>query len=158
MASCFVNSSLTESWLIDSGCTSHMTYDQELFKKLDRIAISKVRIGNEAYLAVKGKGTVAIKGNTGLKLIYDVLYVPEINQNLLSVDQLLEKGYKVLFEDKFCLITDAQKREVFKVQMEIKSFALNFMKESRLQYIKKIAVQCFGIEDWGIFIIQLYFL
>jgi len=50
---------------------------------------------------------VAIKGNTGLKLIYEVLYVPEINQNLLSVGQLLEKGYKVLFEDKFCLITDA---------------------------------------------------
>jgi hypothetical protein len=50
---------------------------------------------------------VAIKDNTGLKLISDVLYVPEINQNLLSVGQLLEKGYKVLFEDKFYLINDA---------------------------------------------------
>jgi hypothetical protein len=69
---------------------------------------------------------VAIKGNTSLKLISDVLYVPEINQNILSVGQLLEKGYKVLFEDKFCLITDAQNRKVFKVQMESKSFALNF--------------------------------
>jgi hypothetical protein len=72
---------------------------------------------------------VAIKGNTGLKLIFDVLYVPEINQNLLSVGQLLEKGYKVLFEDKFCFITDAQNKEVFKVQMQSKSFALNFTEE-----------------------------
>jgi hypothetical protein len=42
MASCFVTSSSTESWLIDSDCTRHMTYDQELFKKLDITAISKV--------------------------------------------------------------------------------------------------------------------
>jgi hypothetical protein len=72
---------------------------------------------------------VAIKGITGLKLISNVLYVPEINQNLLSIGQLLEKRYKVLFENNFCLITDAQNREVFKVQMESKSFALNFMEE-----------------------------
>jgi hypothetical protein len=57
---------------------------------------------------VKGKGTVAIEGHTGLKLISNVLYVSEINQNLLSVGQLLEKGYKVLFEDNHCLITAAQ--------------------------------------------------
>ena len=72
---------------------------------------------------------MAIKGITGLKLISNVLYVPEINQNLLSIGQLLEKRYKVLFENNFCLITDAQNREVFKVQMESKSFALNFMEE-----------------------------
>ncbi|KAJ8634468.1 hypothetical protein MRB53_008735 [Persea americana] len=131
VASCFATSSSKESWLIDSGCTSHMTYNQELFKELDKTAISKVKIGNGAYLAVKGKGTVAIEGHTGLKLISNVLYVPNINQNLLSVGQLLEKGYKVLFEDNYCLITDAQGREVFKVQMEGKSFALNYMEEEQ---------------------------
>ena len=44
-----------------------MTYDRELFKELDKTTISKVRIGNGAYIAVKGKGTVAIEGHTGLK-------------------------------------------------------------------------------------------
>jgi len=68
-----------------------MTYDHELFKELDETTISKVRIGNGALIAVKGKGTVAIEGHSGLKLISDVLYVPEINQNLLSVTQLQEK-------------------------------------------------------------------
>jgi len=37
----------------------------------------------------------------------------------------------VLFEDNFCLITDAQNREVFKIQIKSKSFALNFMKEEQ---------------------------
>eukprot|EP00257_Ricinus_communis_P023794 XP_015583876.1 uncharacterized protein LOC107262450 [Ricinus communis] len=94
VASWFTTSSSTESWLIDSGCTNHLSYDRELFKELHPTAVSKVIIENGAHVGAKGKGTVAIKGHTGLKFISDVLYVLEINQNLLSVAQLLEKGYK----------------------------------------------------------------
>ena len=127
LVSWFATNSSPETWLIDNGCTNHMTYDLGLFKELDKTVTSKVRIGNGAYLAVKGKGIVAIEGHTGLKLISNVLYVPEINQNLLSVGQLLEKGYKVLFEDNHCMIADAQGREVFIAQMKGKSFALDLM-------------------------------
>ncbi|KAH9724151.1 hypothetical protein KPL70_007382 [Citrus sinensis] len=131
VVSCFATNSSTENWLINSGCTNYMTYDPELFRELDATTISKVRIGNRAHIAIKGKRTVAIEGHTGLKLIYNVLYVLKINQNLLSVTQLLEKGYKVLFEDKNCMIKDAKDREVFKVQMKGKSFSLDLMKEEQ---------------------------
>ena len=137
VASCFATNTTTESWLIDSGCTNHMTYDRELFKELDETTISKVRIGNGALIAVKGKGTVAIEGHSGLKLISDVLYVPEINQNLLSVTQLLEKGYKVLFEDKNCVIKDANNIEMIKVQMKGKSFVLDLMNEEQQAAVHK---------------------
>ena len=96
---CFENESTSKSWLVDSGYTNHMTHDQDLFKEIDRTTISKVRIGNGEYIPVKGKGTVAIESLTGLKLIYDVLFVPDIDQNLLSVGQLVEKGFKVCFEN-----------------------------------------------------------
>ena len=85
ITTCFTSSSSSECWLVDSGCTNHMTSDLELFKDLDRSQVSKVRIGNGDYIMVKGKGTVAIESCTGTKLIYDVMYVPDINQNLLSV-------------------------------------------------------------------------
>ena len=55
VVSCFATNSSTESLLIDSGCTNHMTYDRELFRELDETTISKVRIGNGARIAVKGK-------------------------------------------------------------------------------------------------------
>jgi len=32
VASCFATNTTMESWLIESGCTNHMTYDYELFK------------------------------------------------------------------------------------------------------------------------------
>ena len=67
-----------------------MTHNQEIFKELDKSQVSKVRIGNGDFITVEGKRTVAIENCTGTKLIYDVLYVPEIHQNLLSVGQLIE--------------------------------------------------------------------
>ena len=45
----------------------------------------RVRIRNRQHLAVEGQGTVAIKSCAWIKLVYDVMYVPEIDQNLLSV-------------------------------------------------------------------------
>ena len=89
VATCFSGSDSSESWLIDSGCTHHMTHDMELFNELRSTEISKVRIGNGQHITVKGKGTISIASCSGTKLISDVLYVPEIDQNLLSVGQFL---------------------------------------------------------------------
>nr|XP_027102881.1 uncharacterized protein LOC113724149 [Coffea arabica] len=76
-----------------SGCTHHIAYDESIFQKLDKLQISKVRIGNGGYIEVKGKGSVTIDYGSSSKIISDFLYAPEINQNLLSAGQLLEKNY-----------------------------------------------------------------
>uniref|UniRef100_A0A151UHB3 Retrovirus-related Pol polyprotein from transposon TNT 1-94 n=1 Tax=Cajanus cajan TaxID=3821 RepID=A0A151UHB3_CAJCA len=106
-----------------------MTYDEEFFKDLDRTIVSKVRIGNGECILVKGKDTIAVESCSGTKTITDVLYVPQINQNLFSVGQLLEKGYKILLEDKMCLIKDVSGHDLFKVKMKGKSFSLDLMEE-----------------------------
>ncbi len=62
-----------------------MTNDRTLFKALKPTGIKKVRIGNGGYIPAKGKGTVAITTSSGTKMILDVLYIPNIDQNLLSV-------------------------------------------------------------------------
>jgi len=76
-----------------------MTHDKELFKELNKSNISKVRIRNGEQLDVKGTRTISIKIHSNIKLIFDVLYVLDITQNLLSVAQMLEKGYKASFEN-----------------------------------------------------------
>ena len=74
---------------------------------------------------------MAIEGLIGLKLISNALYAPKFKQNLLSVGQLLENGYMVLFEEINSLIIDAQDREVFKVQMKGKIFTLNMLEDEQ---------------------------
>jgi len=87
-----------------SGCTNHTTNGKELFKDLKPTNIAEVRIGNGDYISVKGKETVATCNSKLLKytkFTSDVLFVPEIQQNLLSVGQLIERGFTVAFEDNF---------------------------------------------------------
>jgi len=114
-----------------------MTNDMSLFKELKPTAITKVRIGNGDHLPVRGKGTIAISSHSGTKTISDVLYVPDIDQNLLSVGQLMEKGYKLNFEDNHCLIKDASDQEMFKVRMRGKSFSLDPFEEEHVVFSAK---------------------
>lgn len=44
VATCFSGNDLCESWLIGSGCTNHMTYDKELFQKLENTEVKWVKI------------------------------------------------------------------------------------------------------------------
>ena len=134
VATCFTSNNLSECWLIDSGGTNHMTSDLELFRDLDRSQVSKIRFGNGDYIMVKGKETVAIESCTGTKLISDVMYVPDINQNLLSVGRLVEKSFSVIFKKKQCLIKDANNDEVFKIKMRNNSLSLDPMEEKQAAY------------------------
>ena len=137
IATCFSSIESSENWLIDSGCTNHMTHNKDLFRELSNANSTKVRVGNGKYIVVKGKGTIAISTYSGTKLISDVLYVPEIDQNLLSVGQLLERGYKVLFENESCLIKDSDGKDIFKIKMRGKSFALNPLEEEQIAFQMK---------------------
>ncbi|KAH7576626.1 hypothetical protein JRO89_XS01G0120000 [Xanthoceras sorbifolium] len=42
VATCFSTRSSSECWLIDSGCTNHMTYDRTIFKELKPTGITKI--------------------------------------------------------------------------------------------------------------------
>lgn len=116
VASCYSTTISPESWLIDSGCTNHMCNDISLFKEVLPSKSRRVKVGNGEYVPVKGIGTVAIITTSGTKTISDVMYVPEIDQNLISVPQLLEKGFKTYFEDFCCRVYYPNGKELMKVK------------------------------------------
>ncbi|KAK8267774.1 hypothetical protein V6Z12_D11G021600 [Gossypium hirsutum] len=115
----------SSGWLLDSGCTNHMTPDAAIFKSLDRSCRTKVKIGNEHFIQAEGKGDVLICTPTGAKVISNVLLVPEIDRNLLSIAQLLEKGYSVVFKDNQCQINDPSGSKLMAVPMANKSFVVD---------------------------------
>ena len=63
-----------------------------------------------------------------------MLYVLEIDQNLLGDGQLIEKDYKVVFEDKSCLIKDVVGQDIFRVKMRGKSFTLNPLEKEQIAF------------------------
>ncbi|XP_031377996.1 uncharacterized protein LOC116193313 [Punica granatum] len=72
VASCFTSNVIKDGWLVDSGCTNHMTSNADLFSALDKSVKSKVNIGNGEYIVVEGKGDVMLEGSNGVKLIHEV--------------------------------------------------------------------------------------
>ncbi|RVW55367.1 Retrovirus-related Pol polyprotein from transposon TNT 1-94 [Vitis vinifera] len=78
--------------VLDSGCTNHMTGNKNIFLDMDTTINSQVKMGNGDLVNVKGKGTIGIQTKVGTKYIRDVLLVPALEQNLLSVGQLVEHG------------------------------------------------------------------
>lgn len=140
VATCFSSKSSTDSWLIDSGYTNHMTHDKSLFKELKPTKISKVRIGNGDHLPLKGIGTIAIKTDTSIKKISEVLYVHEIDQNLLSVGHLMEKGFKLFFGEDHCQISDTTGNEILRVKMRGRSFSFDPTEKEQFAYSTKADV------------------
>ena len=52
------------------------------------------------------KGTINVIKKHSKKSISDVKFVPALKHNLISVGQLSQKGYRVIFEKNFCTIFD----------------------------------------------------
>ncbi|WVZ08779.1 hypothetical protein V8G54_022125 [Vigna mungo] len=84
-------------WYVDSGCSNHMTYNRSWLTNLDESKKSKVRVTDNSTLKVEGIGSVKIKRKSGLHAtLENVLLVPEMKCNLLSVGQLTKNGYTVI--------------------------------------------------------------
>lgn len=67
-----------------------------------------VKFGASSTVSVMGKGSVTIqtRGNF-THTISNVLYVPNLKNNSLSISQLQEKGHEISIKDVVCWIQDA---------------------------------------------------
>ncbi|KAG8485239.1 hypothetical protein CXB51_021138 [Gossypium anomalum] len=127
-----------KGWLLDSGCTNHMSPDVTIFKTLDRSYKTRVKIGDGHCIQAEGIGDVIICTPSGNKLIPNVLFVPEIDRNLLSIAQLLEKGYTVVFKGKECQISYQKGSILMTVPMSDKSFIVDWNKDLESAYAASI--------------------
>jgi hypothetical protein len=89
------------TWVVDSGCTSHMCNDLNSFESLQPHKES-IRTADDQILYVEEKGTARIqlednKGEIHSFLLYDVLYIPSLARNLFSVKKVTQKRHHVHF-------------------------------------------------------------
>ena len=102
-----VNDISNDIWFLDSGCSNYILGIRSMFRDIDETHKLKVRLGDNKQIQVEGKGTIEVKTNQGkVKYVDNVLFVPTLSQNLLSVGQLIDDGYSVIFEDGSCTIKD----------------------------------------------------
>ncbi|KAI9185791.1 hypothetical protein LWI28_010684 [Acer negundo] len=97
-------------YFLDTGCSNNMCGRKEMFSELDETFASEVKFRNNSKVPVMGKGKISISLNDGSKnTILEVLFVPSLHQNLLSMGQLSEKLYDMRIYRGVCTINDEHK-------------------------------------------------
>ena len=92
--------------LVDSGASTHMTGYKEVLSDFRKKSCStQVELGDEVRYDVNGVGSISLQLDSGSILhLEEVLYVPGLKKNLISVLVLENKGYSKVFTKKKALL------------------------------------------------------
>jgi hypothetical protein len=92
-----------DEWLIESGCSSHMTGDQRKFVILKKKG-GNVAFGDDSSTKILGKGIVKIESEN--VKVGKLLLVEDLKHNLLNVSKICDQGYTLTFDSRKCKIRE----------------------------------------------------
>ncbi|GJW17118.1 retrovirus-related pol polyprotein from transposon TNT 1-94 [Tanacetum coccineum] len=91
-------------FIVDSGCTKHMTGNLKLLCNFVEKFLGTVRFGNDQFALILSYGDLN-QGNVMIKRVY---YVEGLNHNLFSVGQFCDADLEVAFRKSTCFVRDLQ--------------------------------------------------
>jgi hypothetical protein len=115
---------LKNIWLIDSGCSRHMTGARGWFSCLIPVVTRRyITFGDNGHGCVLSEGEIKVSDKITLRR---VALVQSLGYNLLSVSQLLDDGFEVLFRPGGSRILDSRGDLVCMVVPEGQVFRADF--------------------------------
>ncbi|XP_017420194.2 uncharacterized protein LOC108330202 [Vigna angularis] len=113
---------------------------------LDSSVKSRVRFADNNVIMAEGAGRIMIRSKNGQPAyMNNVLYVPKMKSNLLSLGHLLEKGYTMNMHQKHIEIFDDRKRLVLKAPLaKNKTFKVK-LSATTIQCLSSINIE---EEEW----------
>nr|GEU66393.1 retrovirus-related Pol polyprotein from transposon TNT 1-94 [Tanacetum cinerariifolium] len=99
-----VNTNLVEIvlFIVDSGCSKHMTRNLKLLINFEEKFLGMVKFGNDQIAPILGYGDL-VQGAVTIKMVY---YIEGLNHNLFFVGQLCDADLDVAFRKSTCHIRD----------------------------------------------------
>ena len=97
---------LEDIWIMDSGCSRHMTGHRRWFSSLNPVSTKE-------YITFRDNGQGKVLGVSSVQLssklsLREVAFVMNLGFNLVSVLQLLKEGFEVRFKQGACCVLDAE--------------------------------------------------
>ncbi|KAG7371221.1 hypothetical protein IV203_019791 [Nitzschia inconspicua] len=102
---------LLNDWLLDSGCTAHMSNNWDDFIGELEPYVTMVEVANGSLIEVRWRGTVKlllidkfVPDNRATVYLKNVLYVPQLSRRLFSVSEWNQCGGQITFMPDRCRI------------------------------------------------------
>nr|GEX35336.1 ribonuclease H-like domain-containing protein [Tanacetum cinerariifolium] len=106
-------------FIVDSGCTKHMTGNLKLLCNFIEKFMGTVRFGNDQFALILGYGDL-VQGNIMINRVY---YVEGLNHNLFLVGQFFDADLEVAFWKSTCFL------EIFRKNVVIGVPKLKYVKD-----------------------------
>jgi hypothetical protein len=116
------------SWIIDSGCTNHMTGEKKIFTSYvkNKDSQDSFIFGDGNQGKVKGLGKIVISSEHSIS---NVFLVESLGYSLLSVSQLCNMGYNCLFTNVDVSVFRSDGSLAFKGVLDDKLYLVDFSEE-----------------------------
>ena len=99
-------------WHVDSGASAHLTGNKDWFIELHQCSPRTVTTADHGVLTCTQRGTAVLITPHSRITIHDVLYVPSLTLNLVSVSALIKAGSRVRFTKTGCAIRSSRNKLV----------------------------------------------
>ncbi|KAJ6640390.1 Retrovirus-related Pol polyprotein from transposon TNT 1-94, partial [Pseudolycoriella hygida] len=119
------------NWAFDSGATWNMTMRDDWLSS----RLPKLLVANNSSMNVESAGRVMVNVDRNDEHcavpINDVLFVPDLTINLLSISQIVKKGHTVVFKNSGCTVFDKDGNSLVTGRHEQGLFLLNLTEEQK---------------------------
>lgn len=121
------------NWVLDSGSSHHICCQKEKFTSIKPLEKQiHMKLPNGDVVTAKEHGQCVIKSydetKKSVKIIAsDVLFIPQLKVNILSISKLTKKGYSIIFE----------KDDICKIELNKKLVATAKLKNNLFQLCEK---------------------
>jgi len=135
-------------WVGDSGATHHMTPFREIIENFDPNIMGTVEVADGEFIEAKGAGRITMLVSDecgGWKLQFnEVIYVPDLDSNLISIIQLDNKGFEIKIKKRTLMVMDKEDT-LFKAKnnygdayiLNCKEYVVNNMNKKKGEVLKE---------------------
>ncbi|GJU90611.1 retrovirus-related pol polyprotein from transposon TNT 1-94, partial [Tanacetum coccineum] len=97
-------------WIIDSGCSYHMTPRLDILFDFLKCDGGSVQLGDNMECKIRGIGKVRVQlKDESSFMLHNVMYIPELKRNLISLGTLEKEGFTVKLQSGKVKVTNGSR-------------------------------------------------